>query len=223
MAISFPANPTNGQVYQGYYYDSTLSAWRASPVSAGPVAIADTAPAGAIHGDMWYNSLDGSSYVYVNDGTSSQWVEVHSNSAALPGTVVQVVDAIVSSATESYTTVADGVEYQVVSVNIIPKFSNSKLFIDASAQVRIINAYGVNSRIKRDGSFVIGNTGYSHAFTYKGDAVNHHTDIKAQGSVISGSTALTTFSYSIVPFSNTGEVVNGRYGMHYIRVMEVAQ
>jgi hypothetical protein len=139
------------------------------------------------------------------------------------GSVVQVVDNIVTSATESYTTVADGVEYQVVSVSITPKFATSRLFVDASAQVRIIAAYGINSRIKRDGSFVIGNTNYSHAFTYKGDAVNHHTDIKAQGSVLAGSTATTTFSYWIVPFSGTGEVVNGRYGMQYIRIMEVAQ
>ena len=223
MPIQFPSTPTNGQVFSGYYYDANLSAWKASPIAAGPASIADTAPSGAIHGDMWFNSADGTMYIYVNDGTSSQWVEIHSNSAALPGTVVQVVDTIISSATETYTTVSDGVEYQVASLSITPKFSNSKLFIDASAQVRIINAYGVNSRIKRDGSFVIGNTGYSHAFTFKGDQVNHHTDIKAQGSVISGSTASTTFSYSIVPFSGTGEVVNGRYGMHYIRIMEVAQ
>lgn len=75
MAIQFPASPTNGQVYQGYYYDSTLSAWKASPVSAGPVAIADVAPTGAIHGDVWYNSTDGTMYIYYVDGSSSQWVE----------------------------------------------------------------------------------------------------------------------------------------------------
>jgi hypothetical protein len=78
MAISFPASPTNGQVYQGYYYDSTLNAWKASPISAGPASVADTAPAGAIHGDVWYNSLDGTIYIYYVDGTSSQWVETRS-------------------------------------------------------------------------------------------------------------------------------------------------
>lgn len=141
-----------------------------------------------------------------------------------PGSVVQFVDNMVSSATETYTTVADGVEYQVVSVNITPKFATSKLVVDATSQVRIINAYGINSRIKRDGSYVFGNNAsYSLAFFYKGDAVNHHLDIKAQGSITAGSTATTTFSYFIVPFSGTGEVVNGRYGMHYIRIWEIAQ
>lgn len=78
MAIQFPASPTNGQIYQGYYYDSTLAAWKASPISAGPASIADSAPTGAIHGDVWYNSADGTIYVYYVDGTSSQWVETRS-------------------------------------------------------------------------------------------------------------------------------------------------
>lgn len=142
----------------------------------------------------------------------------------VPGQVIQVVDNMVSSTTETYTTVSDGTEYATVSCTITPKFSTSKLFVDATSQVRIVSAYGVNSRMKRDGSYVFGNNAsYSLAFTYKGDAVNHHTDIRAMGSVMSGSTAPTTFTYYIVPFSGTGEVVNGRYGMHYIRIFEVAQ
>jgi hypothetical protein len=28
MAIDFPANPTNGQQYQNFYYDSSITAWR---------------------------------------------------------------------------------------------------------------------------------------------------------------------------------------------------
>ena len=162
--------------------------------------------------DKWQNSLGNGN------------VSLESGSLYSPGSVVQVVDNIVSSATESYTTVADGVEYQVISITVTPKFATSKLFIDASSQVRIINALGVNTRIKRDGSYVIGsNASYSLSFTYKGDSVNHHFDVKAQGSVLAGSTSPTTFAYFIVPFSGTGEVVNGRYGMHYIRIMEVAQ
>lgn len=78
MPIQFPANPVNGQVSQGYYYDANLLAWKASPISSGPAQVADTAPAGAIHGDVWYNSADGTIYVYYVDGTSSQWVETRS-------------------------------------------------------------------------------------------------------------------------------------------------
>lgn len=126
MAIQFPNNPTNGQVYSGYYYDSTLNAWKASPISAGPTSIADTAPSGAIHGDMWYNSTDGAMYIYVNDGTSSQWVEVHSNTAATPGTIVNM---------ETYTnstraTWSSGTATQSFwSITFNKKLSSSKLVI----------------------------------------------------------------------------------------------
>jgi len=125
MAIQFPANPVNGQVSQGYYYDANLLAWKASPISAGPTQIADTAPAGAIHGDMWYNSSDGSQYVYVNDGTSSQWVEVHSNTAATPGTIVQVVESKYLPQTVTTSTAYS----QFRSISLTPKVSNSKIMI----------------------------------------------------------------------------------------------
>ena len=130
MAIQFPASPTNGQVYQGYYYDSTLSAWKASPVSAGPVAIADAAPAGAIHGDMWYNSLDGSSYIYVNDGTSGQWVEVHSNTAAVPGSILQVLQTVKTNTFVSSS--SSWVDVTGWSVTITPKLSTSKILVTAN-------------------------------------------------------------------------------------------
>lgn len=160
--------------------------------------------------DKWQNTLGAGS------------VSLESGNLYSPGSVVQFVDNQISSPTESYTTVADGVEYQVVTVSITPKFATSKLVVAASAQIRIIAAYGINTRIKKDG-VLLGTTGFSNAFFYKGDAVNHHLDVKAQGSFLAGTTSATTFSYSIVPFSGTGEVVNGRYGMHYIQVWEIAQ
>lgn len=33
MALDFPANPVNGQVYDNFYYDSTMGGWRALSVS----------------------------------------------------------------------------------------------------------------------------------------------------------------------------------------------
>lgn len=136
MPIQFPANPVNGQVSQGYYYDANLLAWKASPISAGPTQIADTAPSGAIHGDMWYNSADGSQYVYVNDGTSSQWVEVHSNTAATPGSIIQVVQGRnnIQATTTSTTEIVGN------QVTITPKLSTSKILIHAYSPVRVWGA-----------------------------------------------------------------------------------
>lgn len=136
MVIQFPNTPTNGQVYSGYYYDSTLNAWKASPVGAGPASISDTAPSGAIHGDMWYNSADGTMYIYVNDGTSSQWVEIHSNTAASPGSIIQVVSSVSTNTLSgtlggaSNPTSTDGTQFHTFSFT--PKLSNSKLLIQSS-------------------------------------------------------------------------------------------
>jgi hypothetical protein len=42
----------------------------------GSITVSDTAPSGAVAGDQWFNSTDGSLYVYYNDGSSSQWVGI---------------------------------------------------------------------------------------------------------------------------------------------------
>lgn len=81
MAIDFPASPTNGQIYQGYYYDSSKSAWRSQNPGRGSVITSATTPTGASAGDMWFNSNDGSLYVYYNDGIQSYWTEIKANSS----------------------------------------------------------------------------------------------------------------------------------------------
>lgn len=79
MAISFPPNPTNGQVHAGYYYDSTKTAWRSLPLTQSQSTSSALPPATANPGEFWYNTNDGILFTYFNDGTSSQWVEVKSN------------------------------------------------------------------------------------------------------------------------------------------------
>ena len=108
MPIQFPSTPTNGQVYSGYYYDATLSAWKASPISAGPIAISDTAPAGAIHGDMWYKSNDGTTYIYYNDGNTSQWVEVRSQFATSQVGLAPVIPTSVAVSSGTASVSVDG-------------------------------------------------------------------------------------------------------------------
>lgn len=82
MALDFPANPTNGQAYGSYIYNSTIGAWQSKEDPATVAVTSTTAPASANNGDIWYNTNTGVSYVYYNDGTSAQWVEIVSS--ALP-------------------------------------------------------------------------------------------------------------------------------------------
>jgi len=40
------------------------------------ISIADTPPAGAAHGDLWWESDTGVLFIYFNDGSSSQWIGI---------------------------------------------------------------------------------------------------------------------------------------------------
>ena len=80
MAINFPDSPSNGdtQTINGsvYTYNSTTGKWDIDGDNTTNVTVSDTAPSGAVAGDQWFNSTDGSLYVYYNDGSSSQWVGI---------------------------------------------------------------------------------------------------------------------------------------------------
>jgi hypothetical protein len=45
------------------------------------VVVSDSAPEAGANGDMWYDSTDGTLYVYYEDVDGSQWVQVQANSA----------------------------------------------------------------------------------------------------------------------------------------------
>jgi hypothetical protein len=72
--------------------------------SGGGVTVSATAPATPIAGDAWYDTVDGTLYVYYNDGDSSQWVEVAANSGisvALEGRVGVVETYVTTLQTET--------------------------------------------------------------------------------------------------------------------------
>lgn len=86
MALDFPSNPINGQAYGSYIYNSTVGAWQSKEDPATVATVSTAAPASANPGDFWYDSDDGTSYMYYNDGTSSQWVELLSSGLPLLST-----------------------------------------------------------------------------------------------------------------------------------------
>lgn len=66
-------------------YRSTGSAWQ-QVGGGGGVTISDTAPSSPKNGDLWFKSSNGKTYVYYQDGTSNQWVEVGENAqVTIPG------------------------------------------------------------------------------------------------------------------------------------------
>ena len=81
MALNFPQNPTNGQTYLGYVYSTAVGAWQAKPAAQSPFYTSDTPPANPITGDSWFNTNDGTMYIYTYDGNTYQWVEHRSQIA----------------------------------------------------------------------------------------------------------------------------------------------
>jgi len=79
MAIDFPSTPTAGQEFGGYYWDDTKEVWRSQSTNRGSVITSATTPTGATAGDMWFNTVDGTMFVYYDDGITTQWVEVQAN------------------------------------------------------------------------------------------------------------------------------------------------
>jgi hypothetical protein len=79
MAIDFPSTPTAGQEFGGYYWDDTKEVWRSQSTNRGSVITSATTPTGATAGDMWFSTVDGTMYVYYDDGITEQWVEIQAN------------------------------------------------------------------------------------------------------------------------------------------------
>ena len=85
MATNFPNSPSNGDthVFGGttYTYNSTKGVWKAAVSSGGgggaSVTTSDTAPSSPSDGDLWFDSSVAKTYIYYNDGSSSQWVQMN--------------------------------------------------------------------------------------------------------------------------------------------------
>jgi len=76
MALDFPASPADGQVFGSYVWSATKGAWQSREESAAVAITSPTKPLTANNGDLWYNTARGVTYIYYDDGSSSQWVEV---------------------------------------------------------------------------------------------------------------------------------------------------
>lgn len=82
-------NSTTGTAYI-YYNDGDSSQWvELSPKAVGytgsegaKVILTETPPASPVPGNLWWNSNTGITFIYYDDGTSSQWVEMNPPAAS---------------------------------------------------------------------------------------------------------------------------------------------
>lgn len=108
MALNFPGSPTNGQQYQGFVYNSTVGAWQANPASVAPFYTADLPPTNPTKGDSWFNTNDGTMYVYTYDGNTYQWVEHRSEIARSQVGLVPIVPTSVNVGSGTASVAANG-------------------------------------------------------------------------------------------------------------------
>jgi len=92
-ALNFPSSPTNGQVFGNWIYSTSKGAWQAKPLEQTVAITSPTAPASPTNGDLWYNTNDGSTYIYYTDVDGSQWVEIKSD-VTLSSTIGPRVDTL---------------------------------------------------------------------------------------------------------------------------------
>ena len=93
MALTFPSSPTNGQIFTDtatgyrYIYNATAGVWAFSSNNVG-MSVSSTPPGNVGSGSMWYNREIGRTFVYYNDGDSSQWVETVPATGSFDSTLV---------------------------------------------------------------------------------------------------------------------------------------
>jgi hypothetical protein len=76
MVLDFPSSPVDGEALASYVWSASKGVWQSREESATVAITSPTKPLTAKNGDIWYNTSRGVTYVYYDDGSSSQWVEV---------------------------------------------------------------------------------------------------------------------------------------------------
>ena len=96
MPFDFPSSPAEDQIFSpvgGPKYIYKAPRWLAQAAGGGAsVTISDTAPVSPTPGSLWFELDSGETYIWYDDGTSTQWVQMNSGVASVggsaePGTV----------------------------------------------------------------------------------------------------------------------------------------
>lgn len=122
MALTFPSSPTNGQIYTDtvtgyrYIYNSNTSAWGFSSNNVG-MSVSSTPPSNVGSGSMWYNREIGRTFVYYNDGDSSQWVETVPAGSIDTTTIASYVNPIYASLNTNWSFTNTAYTFANIAVN----------------------------------------------------------------------------------------------------------
>jgi hypothetical protein len=167
MALDFPANPIDGQVYGSYSYNSSKGAWQGLEESATVAIVSTTVPVSAKSGDIWFNSAFGIAYIYYDDGNSSQWLELVSPAPASINSISDIADV----------EIIDPQDDQVIAYD----FANSQWVnttIDISATTVSDTAPTTPLPANGDGWFD-SSSGYLYVYYNDGNGAGQWVEVKA--------------------------------------------
>ncbi len=126
--INIPAANGNIQVSVGGTGNvitfTNNNAFRGSYGLTGAIFQANTAPASPQPGDQWYNTNNGILFEYLNDGTTSQWVDVNGIPGIIASSLSATAGTVTTNAQPNITSVGT-LTSLVMAGNITPSSTNT--------------------------------------------------------------------------------------------------
>lgn len=179
--------------------------------SMGTVTTSATAPGSPTVGTIWFDNDDGTVYIYYNDGTSSQWVEIGNSNyiskAAGANTQVQYnsSDVLAGSANFTY----NGTNLTVASGNIIDSKGDVR-----DIPLNTIASFSNYTLVASDGGKFISTTSSTitvppSVFT-AGEAVSIYNNTGSFSVIIEQGSGVTIYQAGT---SNTGQRLLDMYGV----------
>lgn len=123
------------------------------------VTVSDTLPQAPISGNLWFNTTNGKLYVYIDDGTSSQWAQPSVPQPILTNyaTITYVDSAINAVVEEGITVAAD---------------DSTKFLIRLANGIQFVGANGITTSADSDGVITITGGGTTGDITFDGTTID---------------------------------------------------
>jgi len=179
MALDFPANPTDGQIYGAYSYNAAKNVWQGREESATVAIVSPTVPTNPNNGDIWYNSALGISYVYYSDVDSGQWVELISPAPDVPtiNSIDDITDVVLDNPVDGQVLIFDTANNGWINETI-----------DISATTVSDTAPTVPAPSQGDGWFD-SSSGYLYVYYNDGNGSGQWVEVKANSADLAALTA----------------------------------
>ena len=133
----------------GNQYARQSGAW-ATVSAAATVVTSSTAPSSPSDGDVWYSESNGVTYVYYDDGTSSQWVATGAPTGSLSGfaNLSEMGDVTVTSPQDKDRLVYDsGTSKWINEAPVIEMWQSSVLSFSSTTSVVITSGWSRQTNI----------------------------------------------------------------------------